>query len=43
LRNYQTFRRWIDETLDPAASERAISSCEMCHTRLSELPMPAYD
>jgi len=43
LRNYQTFRRWIDDTLDPAARDRAISSCEMCHTRLSELPIPAYD
>jgi hypothetical protein len=43
LRNYQTFRQWIDDTLDPAARERAISSCEMCHTRLSELPVPAYD
>jgi hypothetical protein len=43
LRNYQTFRRWIDDTLDPAARERRISSCEMCHTRLSELPVPAYD
>ena len=43
LRNYQTFRRWIDETLDPAARARTISSCELCHTRLAELPIPAYE
>ncbi|HUY26895.1 MAG TPA: DUF547 domain-containing protein [Candidatus Binataceae bacterium] len=43
LRNYQIFRRWIDDTLDPAASARAISSCELCHTRLSELPVPEYE
>jgi hypothetical protein len=43
LRNYQTFRRWIDETLDPAARSRSISSCELCHTRLAELPVPAYE
>ncbi|MGH7782110.1 MAG: DUF547 domain-containing protein [Candidatus Binataceae bacterium] len=43
LRNYRTFRRWIDETLDPAARERSISSCELCHSRLSELPVPVYE
>ncbi|MHB8381598.1 MAG: DUF547 domain-containing protein [Candidatus Binataceae bacterium] len=43
LRNYQTFRRWIGDTLDPAARERSISSCELCHTRLAELPTPAYE
>jgi hypothetical protein len=43
FRNYRLFRRWVDETLDPAARERGISSCEMCHTRLAELPPPEYE
>jgi hypothetical protein len=43
LRNYQAFRRWIDEELDPAAHARGISSCEVCHSRLSELPVPEYE
>lgn len=34
---YRTFLDWVDETLDPAARERGISSCEMCHQRLEEL------
>jgi hypothetical protein len=36
--NYRAFRRWIDETLDPAARARGISSCAMCHKHLQELP-----
>jgi MoaA/NifB/PqqE/SkfB family radical SAM enzyme len=36
--NYRAFRRWIDDTLDPAARARGISSCEMCHRHLGELP-----
>jgi hypothetical protein len=40
--NYQTFRRWIDDVLDPGARARGISSCELCHTRLAELPVPAF-
>jgi hypothetical protein len=43
LRNYQAFRRWIDKELDPAARARGISSCEICHSRLSELPVPEYE
>ncbi|HVR29583.1 MAG TPA: hypothetical protein VMS86_08610, partial [Thermoanaerobaculia bacterium] len=35
--NYRTFLRWVDETLDPAARKRGISSCEMCHRHLAEL------
>jgi hypothetical protein len=41
--NYQNFRRWIDDVLDPAARARGISSCELCHTRLAELPVPAFE
>jgi hypothetical protein len=37
--NYRGFRRWIDEVLDPAARARGISSCEMCHRHLAELPV----
>ncbi len=36
--NYRAFRSWIDATLDPAARARGISSCEMCHKHLDELP-----
>jgi hypothetical protein len=43
FRNYRTFRRWVDETLDPAARERGISSCEMCHRHLDALPAPTYE
>ena len=42
-RNYLHFRQWVDETLDPAASRRGITSCQMCHQYLSELPIPEYD
>lgn len=37
---YRAFRTWIDETLDPAARARGISSCAMCHRHLDELPVP---
>lgn len=43
LRNYKLFRRWADEVLDPAAQARGMSSCELCHTRLQELPVPEYE
>lgn len=36
--NYRAFRRWVDDTLDPAARARGISSCAMCHRHLEELP-----
>ena len=42
-RNYKTFRNWVDETLDPAARQRGISSCELCHRHLDDLPAPSYD
>ncbi len=42
FRNYRTFRRWVDDVLDPAARDRGITSCEMCHRHLSELPPPVY-
>jgi len=42
FRSYRTFRRWVDEVLDPTARARGISSCEMCHRHLAELPVPAY-
>jgi hypothetical protein len=40
--NYRRFRNWADETLDPAARARGISSCEMCHKFLAELRAPEY-
>ena len=40
--NYRRFRQWADDTLDPAARARGISSCAMCHRHLAELPVPAY-
>ena len=43
FRNYRRFRRWVDETLDPAAEARGISSCKMCHKRLAELAPPEYE
>jgi hypothetical protein len=43
FRNYRTFRGWIDNVLDPAARARGVSSCEMCHRHLEELPVPAYE
>ncbi len=42
LANYQAFRGWIDDVLDPAARARGISSCEMCHKHLAELPLPQF-
>ncbi len=39
---YRTFRRWVDEVLDPAARARGATSCEMCHRHLAELPAPEY-
>jgi len=43
FRNYRAFRRWVDTTLDPAARMRGVSSCEMCHKHLTELPPPEYE
>jgi hypothetical protein len=43
FRNYRTFRGWIDEVLDPAARARGVTSCEMCHRHLEELPVPTYE
>lgn len=40
FRRYRGFRRWIDDTLDPEARRRGISSCELCHSHLAELPLP---
>jgi hypothetical protein len=37
---YKAFRRWVDDVLDPSARARGISSCEMCHKHLAELPPP---
>jgi hypothetical protein len=42
FRNYRTFRRWVDEVLDPAARARGVTSCDMCHRHLAELPAPEY-
>jgi hypothetical protein len=39
---YRGFRRWIDEELDPAAERMGLTSCEVCHTRLEELPLPGF-
>jgi len=41
--NYRTFRRWVDEVLDPAARERDVTSCEMCHRHLEALEPPRYE
>jgi uncharacterized protein DUF547 len=43
FRNYHSFRRWVDDTLDPTAAARGISSCEMCHKHLTDLPVPQYE
>jgi MoaA/NifB/PqqE/SkfB family radical SAM enzyme len=42
FQNYQAFRRWIDDVLDPEARRRGVTSCEMCHKHLQELPLPHY-
>ena len=41
--NYATFLRWVDDTLDPAARERGVSSCEMCHRHLAELAPARFE
>lgn len=43
FRNYRTFRRWVDDVLDPAARARGVTSCAMCHRHLAEVPAPAYE
>ncbi len=43
FRNYRAFRGWIDAVLDPAARARGVSSCEMCHRHLAELPVPNFE
>jgi uncharacterized protein DUF547/radical SAM family protein len=43
FRNYRTFRKWVDEVLDPSARARGISSCEMCHRHLADLPVPKFE
>jgi hypothetical protein len=40
--DYRAFLGWVDEILDPAARERGLSSCEMCHRHLEELPPPSF-
>jgi len=37
--NYNSFLQWVDDVLDPAARARGVSSCEMCHRHLSEMPV----
>jgi hypothetical protein len=41
LADYRSFLHWVDEVLDPAAVEKGVSSCEMCHRHLEELDPPA--
>ena len=43
FRNYRTFRGWIDEVLDPSARARGVTSCQMCHKHLAELPVPEFE
>lgn len=43
FRNYRRFRAWVDEVLDPVARRRGVSSCEMCHRHVAELPAPTYE
>ncbi len=38
LEDYRRFLGWVDGVLDPAARDRGVSSCEMCHRHLNELP-----
>ncbi len=40
--NYRRFRTWVDETLDPTARARGLSSCEMCHKHLAEMPAAEF-
>lgn len=40
--DYEQFLGWVDSTLDPAARERGITSCEMCHQHIAELEPPRY-
>jgi hypothetical protein len=39
---YRAFREWIDTVLDPTARERGLSSCEMCHKHLADMPLPRF-
>jgi hypothetical protein len=43
FRRYRKFRQWIDTVLDPTARARGISSCEMCHRHIGELPAPQFE
>ena len=36
--NYRRFRTWAQHTLDPAARDRNLTSCEMCQRHVKELP-----
>jgi hypothetical protein len=36
--NYRRFRGWARTVLDPAARARGLTSCEMCHRHVSDLP-----
>jgi hypothetical protein len=36
--SYRRFRTWARTVLDPAARERGLSSCEMCHRHVQDLP-----
>jgi len=36
--NYRRFRAWAQQTLDPAARARGLTSCEMCQRHVAELP-----
>ena len=36
--NYRQFRAWARGVLDPAARARGLTSCEMCHRHVRELP-----
>lgn len=42
LERYKRFLRWVDEVLDPAARERGVSSCEMCHKHLAEIEPASF-
>jgi hypothetical protein len=43
FRNYRTFLGWVDAVLDPAARERGVSSCEMCHGHLQALQPAGFE
>lgn len=36
--NYRKFLRWVDDVLEPAAGEKGLHPCQVCHKHRGELP-----